>query len=333
MRLRTAALALVGAVALSSGCGGTGENAASTVAQPSPQKEWRVTLDSLDGAENVSVLMGEHRGLFKAAGLDVWAGSPMAPDRPASYVAKGTDDFGLLQMPQLVIAREKGMPLVAIGSVVSQPTAAMIWLERSKIQGIADLKGKTVAVPGAPFQRRLLRAVLAQAGLGPGEVEVKKVGYNLIGSLLSGSVDAIFGGSRAVEGTKLEARGAAPVVTGVEDLGIPAYEELVVVTRDDLLAKHPRSVRRFMRAVRRGTSAAAEEPGNAVDAVIEGIEANPPPDRTVIETQLEAIRPFLSRTGKVNPERVQALVDWMYREGAIAREIPAAELLDEVLHP
>jgi putative hydroxymethylpyrimidine transport system substrate-binding protein len=207
----------------------------------------------------------------------------------------------------------------------------MIWLKKSKIRGIADLKGKTIAVPGAPFQQRLLRVVLARAGLRPAEVKVKQVGYNLIGSLLSGSADAIFGGSRAIEGIKLKARGAVPVVTGIQDLGVPAYEELVVVTRRDLLAKDPQLVRSFMRTVQQGTSTAAEGRGNAVDAVLEGIGANPPPDRKVIEAQVDAIRPVLSRTGEIDPERVRALVDWMHREGAITRAIPAAELVDDVL--
>jgi len=331
MGIRGTASALLGVAVLMlmAGCGGTAESGASPKTHSSQSKrERRVTLDSLDGPENVSVLMAVHRDFFNAAGLDVWAGSPIEPDRPASYVAKGTDDFGLLQMPQLVIAREKGMPLVAIGSLVSHPTVAMIWLKKSGIRGIADLKGKTIAIPGAPFQRRLLQALLTRAGLSPAEVEVQKVGYNLVGKLMNGSADAIFGGSRAVEGIKLEARGAEPVVTGVQSLGVPDYEELVVVTRRGLLAKDPQAVRGFMAAVRRGTSAAVEEPADAVDAVIQGIEANPPPDRGVIEAQMDAIRPLLSRSGEIDPERMQALVDWMHREGLIPREIPAALLLD-----
>jgi putative hydroxymethylpyrimidine transport system substrate-binding protein len=330
MGVKGAALALVGAVVLLVGCGGSGESVESTSQRPSPQKEWRVTLDSIDGPENVSVLMALHRGFFEDAGLDVWAGSPLEPNRPASYVAKGTDDFGLLQMPQLVIAREKGLPLVALGSVISQPTAAMIWLEKSGIAGLADLRGKTIAIPGAPFQRRLLEAVLARAGLTAADVEIEKVGYNLVGALLGGGADAIFGGSQAIEGTKLEARGGDPVVTGVQDLGVPAYEELVVVTRSALVAKNPEAARSFMTAVLQGTSAAVEDPGGAVDAIVQGIEANPPPNRSVMEAQMAATKLLLSKSGYMDPDRVQALIDWMYREGLIARRISAAELLDEV---
>jgi putative hydroxymethylpyrimidine transport system substrate-binding protein len=271
--------------------------------------------------------MALHRGFFEDVGLDVWAGSPLEPNRPASYVAKGTDDFGLLQLPQLAIAREKGMPLVAVGSVVPQPTATMIWLKGSGISGIADLEGKTVAIPGAPFQRRLLEAVLTRAGLEPADVEVKEVGYNLVGVLRQGKADAAFGGSEGIEGVKLESLGAEPVITSPKKLGLPEYDELVVVTRSDLAAAEPQLVRDFMSAVNRGTAAAIKDPGGAVDAVVEGLEANPPPNRSVMESQMRATLPLLSRSGDLDRERIEGLIAWMHQEGLIARKVPAETLL------
>ena len=45
------------------------------------------------------------------------------------------DDFGVTQQPQVALARKTGHPIVAVGSLISQPTAAMIWLKGSKIRG------------------------------------------------------------------------------------------------------------------------------------------------------------------------------------------------------
>jgi len=319
-------LALGAAVMFLAGCGGAGKDSPSVERHSAP-KEWRVTLDSVDGPENVSVLMALHRGFFKDVGLDVWAGSPLEPNRPASYVARGTDDFGLLQLPQLAIAREKGMPLVAIGSVIPQPTATMIWLKKSGISGIADLEGKTVAIPGAPFQRRLLETVLERAGLAPADVEIKEAGYNLVGVLHNGDADAIFGGSAGIEGVKLESRGGDPVITPLRKLGIPEYDELVVVTRRSLVAENPQLVRDFMSAVNRGAAAALKDPDGAVDAVVEGLEANPPPNRHVMEAQMKATLPLLSRDGRLDRERVEDLTAWMDQEGVTAGEVPAEALL------
>ena len=60
----------------------------------------------------------------------------------------------------MVLERARGAQVVAVGSLISDPTAAMIWLEKSHIGGIADLKGKTIAIPGLPFQKSFLQSIL-----------------------------------------------------------------------------------------------------------------------------------------------------------------------------
>src|SRR6478752_4595307 len=120
------------------------------------------------------------------------------------------------------VAPGKQLPIVIIGSLISQPTAALIWAKESHINEIADLKGKTIAIPGLSFQRKFLEAALAQEGLAPGDVTIKAVGYKLVPALVSGQADAIFGGSGNPEGIELASRGVQPVVTSVQGLGVPA---------------------------------------------------------------------------------------------------------------
>jgi ABC-type nitrate/sulfonate/bicarbonate transport system substrate-binding protein len=138
-----------------------------------------------------------------------------------TYVSTSTDDIGLTQEPQLAIAKEHGAPLVAVGSLISEPTAAMIWLRRSGIRGIADLRNKTIAVPGIPYQEEMLESVLARAGLKVEDVHVERAPYELVPTLLGEKADAIFGGSWNIEGVALRERGAKPVIRRVQELGIP----------------------------------------------------------------------------------------------------------------
>ena len=324
---------LAAVAALLVGCGGGNESATSgsaPAAKALPDHgKVRVTLDGLEAAENVGILMALHRGYFKDVGLDVWAGSPIEPNRPVSYVAKGTDDLGVAQLPQVVVAREKGLPIVAVGSVIARPTAAMMWLRDSKIRGIADLEGKTIAVPGVPFQRRFLGAVLAQRGLSLDDVRVVSVGYELVPALLSGRADAIFGGSPNLEGVELELQGEKPVITPVRDLGIPDYEEDVVIARPDLVAEDPELIRDFMSALSRGTAAAVEDPKGAVDAIVEAVGANPETHRHQKEVQVKATLPLLSESGYMSPDRARALVNWMYEQGLIERKWSSGDLLTD----
>jgi putative hydroxymethylpyrimidine transport system substrate-binding protein len=352
MRIAYVLGGLAATAVLLAGCGGggagvdgaAGEPAAATtrappekpprVPCPSSSERVRVTLDGHVGAENAGILMADHRGYFGDAGLHVWVGTPGNPELPASYVAAGADDVGVTQQPQAVLTREMGEPIVAIGSVISEPTAAMIWLRGSGIDGVADLEGRVIAAPGVPFQQGFLEQALAKGGLTVGDVKVLPAGYKLAPTLLRGEVDAIFGGSANIEGKALEARGAEPVVTPVRKLGIPAYDELVVIARSKCVAQHPAMYRRFMAAVRRGTKAAAGNPGGAARLIEESIEADPEVSREQTEAQVEATLPLLSESGYMDPAQASNLVAWMHDVGMIKREKPVEHLFtNDYLRP
>jgi putative hydroxymethylpyrimidine transport system substrate-binding protein len=288
-----------------------------------------VSLDNIEGPENAAILMAIKRGYFEDVGLDVWAGSPLEPSRPAKYVSKGIDDFGVAQMPQVAVANEKGASVVAVGSLIPQPTAAMIWLKGSGIHGIADLRGKTIGTAGVPFQKGFLETVLARAGLTLDDVQVRGVGYELVPDLLNGSVDAIFGGSWNLEGAELESLGEQPVITRAQELGLPDYEEFVVIAPKDLVAEDPQLVRDFMTAVNRGVTATVEDPKAAVDAIVKSIGAVPELHRKEREAQMRATLPLLSQSGRMSPARARELVAWMHRNGLIQEQPPVSDLLDD----
>jgi ABC-type nitrate/sulfonate/bicarbonate transport system substrate-binding protein len=258
-------------------------------------KSVEITLDGYPNAENVGVWMAQERGYFEDAGLEVSIHTPVSPLLPVKYVADRSVDLSLTPQPQLVIAQEKGVPVVAVKSLISEPTAAMIWLRKSKIGGLSDLKGKTIAIAGLPFEEDLLEKVLAQAGLSLSDVKVEQVEHLLVPALVSGRADAIFGGSWNVEGVELETRGLEPVITRVENLDLPAYKELILIARRDRLAKDPESIRAFTTALARGTAAAIEDPEAATEMLLKQSGKS---NRKAIEAQLEATLPLLSETGR-----------------------------------
>jgi putative hydroxymethylpyrimidine transport system substrate-binding protein len=295
MRTIRWALAIVAAIVLPislGGCGGGGETESANPLPLAP-RELDITLDGYPSAQNVGILMAEERGYFEEAGLEVWVRTPVSRLNPLRYVAEGEVALAVSHQPQVELAQEKDAPVIAVGSLVPEPTAAMIWLKKSKIADIADLKGKTIAFTGLPFERDMLEEILVGAGLTLDDVRLQRADYDLVPALVSGRADAILGSSN-MEGAELEARGLGPVVTQVTDLGIPAYEELVLIARPDRLAREQRAIRSFVKAVERGTAAAIEDPRAAAAAIEGGVGAKPDSSRNVTEAQLEATLPLLS---------------------------------------
>lgn len=285
-------LVLGGAVALLVGCGG-GSGTEAESSQPQSLRSIEVTLNGYHGPENVGILMADQRGYFADAGLKVATYSPIAPEVPIPYVVDGTVDLGISHQPQVALAEEKGTPIVTVGTLIPEPTAAMIWLENSKIDGIADLKGKTIGIPGLSFQTDLLARVLARANLSLADVEVQRVAYQMVPTLVDGRVDAIFGGSRNLEGAELEARGLKPVITDVESLGVSSYDELVVVARSNFAAGNSELIRDFMSAVERGAATAIEEPESALAVIERSVEVDPNSTPKGTKAAVEATLPLL----------------------------------------
>jgi putative hydroxymethylpyrimidine transport system substrate-binding protein len=311
----------VGVVLLAGLTGCSGSSSTETVKAPRFPRYTEITLNGIYGPENVGILMAKERGYFDEAHLEVNLRFPVSPDRPVIYVSDHAVEFSISHEPEIVLAHERGRPVVAVGSLISRPTAAMIWLKESKIRNIADLKGRTIATPGLRFQKSLLESILARAGLTLADVKIKPVGYELVPTLLSGKADAVFGGSWNLEGTELEARGAKPVITKVQDLGIPPYEELMLIANSNDVAKGP--VRRLLAAIARGTAAAIKEPEAAMRrlAFARGEQMN-----KTLRAEVEATLPLLSESGEMNPDQASRLVEWMHGEGLIQGEPSAPDL-------
>jgi putative hydroxymethylpyrimidine transport system substrate-binding protein len=314
------------------GCGSGGETAtvgttATTQKPPPLPPEILVTLDGYMGPQSAGLLVAEDKGYFDDLGLDVSLRSPVEPRVPVHYVVSRIDEIGVVQMPQVVLAKEKGAPVVAVGSVVQHPAAAMIWLPASGIQSVADLRGKTIATPGIPYQEEFLQTVLERAGLTPQDVKIRHVRFNLVPALLHGRADAAFGGYANLEGAALQSLGDEPVITPLSSLGIPVSDELVVLVRTDTLDEKPEMVRDFMAAVVRGTKFAVGHPKAAVRAIEEGGESNFKSTPKEVKAELKATLPLLSRSGRMDPAQTTGLVDWMQKQGQIADRLPASDLL------
>ena len=55
-----------------------------------------------------------------------------------------------------MLAREQGLDVKAVAAIVNRPLTSLIWLGKSGIKGVGDLRGKTIATAGIPYQNAFL---------------------------------------------------------------------------------------------------------------------------------------------------------------------------------
>jgi putative hydroxymethylpyrimidine transport system substrate-binding protein len=332
---RTTAIAVaVALLALALGLAACGEKSEDTTGETQPLS---LTLDFYPNADHAGIYMAQKLGYFEEAGLDVSIETPSDPAAPLKLVAAGRSDLAISYEPEVVLAHERGLPITAVAAVVNRPLTSMIWLASSGVKGVSDLKGKTVAYAGIPYQEAFLKTILARAHLTLADVKAVNVGFGLLPALVGGSAQAMLGGYSNVEGVDLRERGKEPVVTPVDKLGVPIYDELVLVANSKKLEEEPEAIRLFIAALARGTVAAAERPNEATEAIL---EANDALDPKLTKAEVEATLPLLNPNvdprqpfGYLNTQDWETFIGWM-RDNELIEQLPkASELLTNAYLP
>jgi putative hydroxymethylpyrimidine transport system substrate-binding protein len=258
----TVALALVAALAIAA-CGEKKDRLT-----PASRQSLTLLLDYLPNADHVGIYRALAEGDFSRAGLDVHVQTPPSAAAPLTLLAAGRADIAISYEPDVMLARDKGEPVVSIGAIVQKPLTSIISIASKHIRTPADLLGKRVGTAGIPYQHAYLTTILARAGVPPQSVKETNVGFNLVPAMLSGRVDATLGGYWNYEALDLAQRGKHPNVLRVDAVGVPTYDELVLVVSRQTLATKVNELRRFVQALAQGYASARREPHLAVRSLV-----------------------------------------------------------------
>ena len=332
MRARVAlvAAALVAAVALVA-CGEKEETLGS--AEPEP---FDLALDFYVNPDHAGVFTAIDNGYFERAGLTVTPRVPSDPSAPIKEVAAGRADLAISYEPEVLLARDQGLDVEAVGAIVDQPLTSLISLPAGGIATPADLRGKTVATAGIPYQSDYLETILRDAGLSPSDVNEVNVGLNLLPALLGGQAQAILGGFRNIEGVDLTERGEDPAVVPVDQLGVPTYDELVLVAQRSRVEDDPEAIRLFLSALANGTRDAIANPQAATQSVLNaGKGLDPELTRAEVDATLPLLAPAPGRSfGQMDGAKWELFASWMADRGLIS-DVPEVDevLTNELLPP
>jgi putative hydroxymethylpyrimidine transport system substrate-binding protein len=280
-----------------------------------------LVLDFLPNADHVGIYYAIARGQFKHAGLTVRPHTPSDPSAPLKLLASGQADLAISYEPELLLARAKGAKLVAIGALVQRPLTSIISIGSKAVRAPGQLEGKRVGTAGIAYQDAYLSTIVARAGIDPKRVHAINVGFSLIRALETRKVDATLGAFWNVEGVDLARHGKHPRILRVDQLGVPTYDELVIVAREQDVRRRGPLLRRFMRALALSHQALSDDVGGAVDALV---KANPGLDRNLQRAQVQATLPvFLPRDrrrpfGYQDPVAWKRYAQWMLDRGLLA---------------
>ncbi|MGH2976272.1 MAG: ABC transporter substrate-binding protein [Solirubrobacterales bacterium] len=324
---------VVALLVLALGLSACGEKSEDVSGKPEPLS---LTLDFYPNPDHAGIYMAQKLGYFEEAGLDVNIHTPADPSAPIKLLAAGRTDLAISYEPEVLLAHEQDLDVRAVAALVNRPLTSMIWLKKSGIEGVADLRGKTIATAGIPYQDAYLKTILTRAKLTPSDVKAVNVGFGLLPAIVGGRAQAMLGGFLNVEGVDLRLRGKDPVITPVDRLGVPTYDELVLVARGKRLEEDPELIRLFIAALARGTAAAAADPRATTKALL---EANPDLDPKLTQAEVAATLPLLDPAtgghpyGYMDAARWREFTGWMRDNGLISSLPSSSAVLSNAYLP
>jgi putative hydroxymethylpyrimidine transport system substrate-binding protein len=315
MRRAVALLAAALALAGTAGCGGSG-------AEPGAPQGATLVLDFVPNAVHSGIYNAAAAGFYREAGVDLKVQAPGESTDAPKLLGAGRVEFAILDIHDLGIAREKGIPIVGVMPLVQRPLAAVIARSDSSIRRPRDLEGQRVGLSGLPSDEAVVDSEVEADGGDPAKVDAVTIGFTAVPSLAAGKVAAATGFWNA-EAVALRRQAVAIRVFKVDEFGAPPYPELVLCTSEGLLKRDPELVDAVVSATRRGYEATEKNPGAAIDDLL-AANKNLGLDRAEQEAQLKVLLPAL-HPDPFNPAALEAWATWDLRHGLLEKPLDVHE--------
>ncbi|MEC5325544.1 ABC transporter substrate-binding protein [Aurantimonas sp. A3-2-R12] len=209
-----------------------------------------VLLEWFVNPDHAPLVVAQELGFFEDLGLEVELLAPSDPSAPPRLVAASQAEIAIHYQPNLYLDHAAGLPLKRFGTLVETPLNTVTVLADGEIESLADLKGKRVGFSVSGFEDVMLGRMLASEGVSAEDIELVNVNFALTASLIAGQVDATIGGFRNFEPTQMRLAGTEARSFFPEEHGVPAYDELIYITHDDLVGDD--RLPRFLEAVEKG---------------------------------------------------------------------------------
>lgn len=278
-----------------------------------------VLLDWFINPDHAPLFVAYERGYFRDRGLEVEFIAPSNPNDPPKLVAAGKADLAVSYQHQHQMQVDQGLPLVRVATLVATPLNSLVVLADGDIRDIGDLKGKTIGYSVGGFETVLLKVMLEKASLTLDDVKLINVNFSLSPSLFTGSADGVIGAFRNFELNQMDIENRPGRAFYVEEYGIPAYDELILVANRDSL-DDPR-LGKFVDGLEAGVQYLVNHPDDSWQLFIAG-ERKDLDDELNRRAWRDTLPRFALRPGALDRTRYQRFAEFLKDQDIITEIAP-----------
>lgn len=190
------------------------------------------------------------KGWFRDQGLDVTVKDGRGSANTVNLVGAGQIDFGYVSLAAMTLAAAKGVPVVAVASLLRKNTYGLVMLkDKPLLKTAADVRGKEILYNTGSIESQVMGGWLSLSGMTLADVKMVGLdGASKIPSVVAGKGDAAVGPVPYYVGL-LEAKGGINALR-FADAGQQILD-LGLLTSADLIKAKPAAVRSFVQVVSR----------------------------------------------------------------------------------
>ena len=255
--------------------------------KPTTLTHLRMPLGYIPNVQFAPLYVAVERGYFTEAGLDIEFDYAFETDAVA-LVGANELQFAVVSGEQVLLARAQGLPVVYVAAWYQQYPVSVIAKPDEGIQTPADLRGKTIGLPGLYGANYIgLRALLHAGGLTESDVTLDSIGYTQVESLAAGH-DQVVSVYTANEPVQLRAQGIEVTELRVADYLLLASNG--IITNERTIAEDPDLVRRVVMAFLHGLRDTVADPESAYrisTKFVEGLSLDDAVQKQVLATTIK----------------------------------------------
>ncbi|MFV9509877.1 ABC transporter substrate-binding protein [Tepidibacillus sp. LV47] len=283
---------------------------------PKELQKLKLMLDWYPNAVHSFLYVAKEKGYFKEQGIDVEFVMPAETNDPLRLVAAHQVDMALSYQPEIISAIDKGIPVVAVASIVNHPLNVLLVPKDSNIQSPKDLEGKTIGYPSIPMNEALVKTMIKHAGGDPQKIKMVDVGWDLMPALSTRKVNAISGGFLNHEEILLNKEGFKVKEFYPTDYGVPNYSELMLVTSQEGWKQKSDLIQKFWKAAQKGQEEVRKNPKVSLEILLKQQKKEFPLDPDVETQSLQKLLPFMKVQGHEfgwqSKEQWEKVQQWLY---------------------
>jgi ABC-type nitrate/sulfonate/bicarbonate transport system substrate-binding protein len=213
--------------------------------------------------EAVPLTVGNARGFYKKAGLNVQIVIPPSTSTTVQMIAAGKGDIGFDTTTDVVFGQAAGIDVKSIANYSQNNNWGLVAKPGTKIN-IKKIKGKSIGIFSDSWTKAMMPYVLKAGGVTASQVKQPIFGSDDIAPLLAGKIDLATNTLNYAIAQVQSATGKRPSVLLATKFGAPNVPVWVYTGMNSWLKGHGSQAKKFLAATRRAFAWSIAHPSAAV---------------------------------------------------------------------